>query len=530
MSTKKNLIFKTFLETSPLVQAIILDQVIQFEESQCQKELEDLRELIRQKEEAIALAALAASQQNLEDQEATEIAAYSETESFTPSSDLDVNTTKYTVEKVIDFEEALRNPLLDMVLPSEESIIEKYKVKINSLYQTDLKQLKNSYKFLFEKFNYTGKMQELLTETSMGDELFTEKYLLGRGGSYSLYHCDYHSLSGQALRDPLWLLFILRLTPASVKIFHKLCKLRVRKWKLKKRKLRKIRSLRKIRRIAFFKKTKRKFFLRKWNTSYFYTLKPKQLTKTIVRRIPLSDRVIDTSNVEFFYKLNKDLGLEFEDYTNLSFDLIEEDDDDDFLLYLRNYHQKPYWKLRNSRISHWRLFYNKTIRQQRYKGFISRYVKNYHKLSYSYTYLVNSFTQFNLSWSRTDKLESILKKSLIELTGQKIIKLPIFFQNIFKWKVLKRNNFYLRKKVGKWSFLNFRRATCPWLQRKKNSPKTALHIQPQLFYLNANSHWDSMTGYLFLPQKLPKHVLPVRDEFKTNLLIKLHMYRYKSNN
>lgn len=84
------------------------------------------------------------------------------------------------------------------------------------------------------------------------------------------------------------------------------------------------------------------FFLRTWNTNYFYTSKPKPLLKTIVKRIPLSDRVIDTSNVEFFYKLNKDLGLEFADYTNFSFDLLEEDSDDDFLLYLRNYHQKPY--------------------------------------------------------------------------------------------------------------------------------------------------------------------------------------------
>lgn len=175
----------------------------------------------------------------------------------------------------------------------------------------------------------------------MGDELFTEKYLSKHVMSCSLNSYDYNILSSQTLKDPLWLLFILRLDPSLIKIFHKLSKLKVRKWKLKKRKLRKIRSLRKIRRIAFFKKSKRKFFLRKWGTSYFYSLKPKPLAKTIVRRIPLSDRVIDTANVEFFYKLNKDLTLEFEDYNNSLFDLIEEDEDD-FLLYLRNYHQKPY--------------------------------------------------------------------------------------------------------------------------------------------------------------------------------------------
>lgn len=136
MSTKKNLFFNTVLETRPLIQAIILNQVIQFEETQCQQELADLRELVRQKEEAIALASLQDSKKILESQE-TQDDLLDKINNVTLNVDLDTKPTEPMLEEEVAAEQVLRNPLLDMVLPSEESIIEKYRTKVNAFYQVD---------------------------------------------------------------------------------------------------------------------------------------------------------------------------------------------------------------------------------------------------------------------------------------------------------------------------------------------------------------------------------------------------------
>lgn len=39
-----------------------------------------------------------------------------------------------------------------------------------------------------------------------------------------------------------------------------------------------------------------------------------------------------------------------------------------------------------------------------------------------------------------------------------------------------------------------------------------------------------MTGFLYLEEDVRAHSVPPFDQFKSNLLVKLHMYRYKPNN
>ena len=82
-------------------------------------------------------------------------------------------------------------------------------------------------------------------------------------------------------------------------------------------------------------------------------------------------------------------------------------------------------------------------------------------MTYVYTYIINFFTKFNISWSRTKKFESFYKNILIENINDSIVKIPMFFSKYLDWRLLKKRNFRLKKKVGKWSYLNFRRATCP---------------------------------------------------------------------
>lgn len=67
----------------------------------------------------------------------------------------------------------------------------------------------------------------------------------------------------------------------------------------------------------------------------------------LVRRMPITTRVIEATAVEFFYKLNK----KFNRYLAETFTTAD-DHDTDFLVYLRNFHQKPYLKLRKARVAH----------------------------------------------------------------------------------------------------------------------------------------------------------------------------------
>jgi len=62
----------------------------------------------------------------------------------------------------------------------------------------------------------------------------------------------------------------------------------------------------------------------------------------LVAKIPLVQRVINDTNLELFYKLNKDLEDEFWDYGYFLNHYSVNEEEEDFLIYLRNYHKKPY--------------------------------------------------------------------------------------------------------------------------------------------------------------------------------------------
>lgn len=106
-----------------------------------------------------------------------------------------------------------------------------------------------------------------------------------------------------------------------------------------------------MRRAAIFKKFRKKSHKFHQMTQTFATQYMLGGSNLLVRRMPLSERVIIATNLEFFYKLNKKLNEEF-------FGLVAGVDApnfeplSDFLIYLRNYHQKPYLKLRKARLAH----------------------------------------------------------------------------------------------------------------------------------------------------------------------------------
>ncbi len=368
------------------------------------------------------------------------------------------------------------------------------------------------------KINFFELYKNYILTDALIDSLLRERFQF-------IYGIDkfFNKLTIRAWVDPLFFLFLYKSYSNKFSILIKKLKIKKKRYKFKKRKLRKLYVLRKARRIIIFRKIKRRYYQ---NTAFNDTLllnfsnTPK---KILIKRIPVSERVLEAASVEFFYKLNKktDEAL-IDDFA------INIDEEEDLLIYLRNYHQKPYFKFRKARIAHWNLFFHKTLRKQRYKGFIERFVKKPEKLSYVLSFLTNLFTKLKFSWTRLDKLESFFKLYSVTYSKQ-VARIPMIFTQFFKWKSLKRRSFILRKKVGRWSYLNFRRSTCPWLQKKKNTPKIHKHIQPNLFYFNCMSYWDFMTGFIFTHETLRTHSLAPSNQFKANLLVKLHMYRYKAN-
>ena len=401
--------------------------------------------------------------------------------------------------------------------------------KLSYIRKLNIKDLYKVYRDLFINFNIQSKTADVIEELSAIEELPDQIYL-GNTTIKELNNFNINdSLSTISLPDLLSLLLFFRINKANLTVFEKVKKLKKRKRRFKKRRLKRVRIIRKIKKSVFFKKFRRKSH-KIFSMFNKFTIK-NSITDTpslLVKRMPLSERVITATNVDFFYKLHKNLD---EEITLMSRNLesLAENDPFDFLIYLRNYNQKPYWKLRKSRIAHWRLFWNKTIKKQRYKGFLAKFLRNHERLSYSYTFFVNFFTKFNISWTRVDKLESFCKNILVENHNNSIIKVPLFFSRFLRWVVLKRRDYRLRKKVGRWSYLNFKRATRPWLQRKKNTPKIAKHIQPKSQYLGSISQFDIMTGCIHIGEPLLTHMIPPANEFKVNFLIRLHMYRYKSN-
>lgn len=310
-------------------------------------------------------------------------------------------------------------------------------------------------------------------------------------------------------------------------------------FKKKKVSLRKKYKKRWLKRTKFKKLKKIRFFrhLRKWwlrkhkfkklsqfrTRNFFYTKKFADIpTQILIKKVPLTNLAINDSALEYNYKLNK---KNKRNKTVLKKHNLKKK----LVLYMRNYHQKPYWKLRQARRTHWNLFFNKSIRSQRYKQFINTYLKKYYKSSYERIHLINLFTKLQISWKRLQSTPDIYKSNLIECFKQPIILLPLFHVNFFQWKSLKKRNFKLRKKIGKWSFLNFKKSVFPWLQKRKNFPKQIHHIQPNIKLLKYTSQFDIMTSSLCLLKPLDSIMLDIINHCKTNSLIKLHMYRYKAN-
>jgi len=511
MSIKsKNIIYSPYIETKLLVNELIRHEAESYETSLLNNKLANLALL----EEAVN-SKLAALAENLEKSsiEATDTLAVQTT----------TDTVTDTNESTVEEQKAELLIELQKINTSRQEAHEVYTAASKENYSSSTKALYSKYYAFFKDFDLWNGLKDLFLENTKQKQLiFFSK--VSYPSVSPIIACNFNLTLAANFEEYL---FFWNLKLMNLIKYDKVRKLRLRRWRLKKRKLRKLYAFKKIKRFMIFKKFKKLHF-KNYTKTLTYQINNQYVGKNIlIQKIPVSERLLSNYNLEFFYKLNK---FTKEDLIFISnnYELNLETESDEFLVYLRNYHQKPYWKFRKARITHWNLFFKKTIRKQRYKTFLKRFMKQYHKLFYTYTFLFNFFTKFKISWTRLNKFSSFWKNSVVEC-NREVLKLPLFFSNFFNWKLLQKRSFFLKKKIGRWSFLNFKRANLPWLQRKKTPPKAINHVQPNCHFLKYLSYWDPMTGYLQMFEKPELDLLPVNNDFKTNYLVKLHMYRYKSN-
>lgn len=327
------------------------------------------------------------------------------------------------------------------------------------------------------------------------------------------------------------ILFKIGISPSIViksfffKKYHKL-----KKSIYKKHYIKKIRSIRKFKNI--FKSKLYRLNNLIYNFNFTYVIKREYDTpiKILTQRITLTKRVVEDSNLHYFFKFNKNYENHYQDLiksanSNTSKFSINED----FTLFLRNFHKKPYNKLRLARLVHWGFFFKKTIKKQKYKKFINPYIKKSHTKYLDQLFIFCYFLNCKISPTRLNRITKQLTSLVTTQLSAKIISLPIISNQYISWSFFKKKNSKLKHKLGKWSFLNFKKFLYPWLQKKKNFPKIVEHIQPKFLYLSQLMQLDPSTNYLYLTKKLNKFFTPISENLKLNFYLKLHMFRYKAN-
>lgn len=309
-----------------------------------------------------------------------------------------------------------------------------------------------------------------------------------------------------------------------------------KKRKFRKKKFKKLYLFRRLRRVFKFKVFKKKNRHDLLNVNVFKYFKNIFFNKNVTLKIPLTQKIINNSYLKFFYKRRKwskrnklPFFFEFQTLAVPGYKNVLQRSKKKLTMFLRNYDQKPFWKLRTARHLHWKLFFKKkTLKRQCYNQFLLKYMKKYNKMYYFYYYLITIFTKFKISWHRLKQFPIFSHQELVSTTDS-IIILPLFLRQYFNWKIFKKITWKRRKKIGRWSYLKYKAFLLPWIKRKRNFPKAIKHLSPKLSLFKVYSYIDHMTGYIFLFKQFNKLILPTYEQHKTNYMIRLHVYRYKAN-
>lgn len=236
----------------------------------------------------------------------------------------------------------------------------------------------------------------------------------------------------------------------------------------------------------------------------------KNFYQNLLQLILLNKKIYEYNLLYFFYKYNR------EDYFQNSFSN-----------YLYDYNRKPFWKLRKSRNVHWSVIYSKTIKKRRYINFNKFSLKFINIFFDKFIPFIVYLNSYYISWYNIQKITKLLKLYNINLKKKSIFQLPIFLNYFINWKLSKKKKIYLKKKVGRWSFLNFKKFCQPWLQKKKNFPKVVKKLFPKLNILVKDLYYDYNIGSLLILKKQLSKNIPFINNIYNNYLLKLNTFRYK---
>lgn len=320
----KNLPLTTYLDSRSLIRAAILT------------------EIRAQKEEAMRLE-IAAYELQLTEEVNASILEFQQAN--TPVDNEPALNAEFEAKREA-FVEQLAKEKAQKLEELSNSLALRLKTEMSYLQKVRFSQLALEHTGPLTSLRLGENIQKILDHFSSSPHLFTFLLKLDRTKLLEL-NSFLNKLYVNAFVDPLFMLFLYRLEGTSLRLHEKFRKVRIRKFKMKRKKVRKLYVFRKLKKVILFRKLKKRYFVKTAYNMPLLSLWLNKGSKTLIKRIPVSTRVIEATSVEFFYKMNKKFNRNLvEDY-----DLVDEEVTE-FIIYLRNYHQKPYFKFRKARMAH----------------------------------------------------------------------------------------------------------------------------------------------------------------------------------
>lgn len=181
------------------------------------------------------------------------------------------------------------------------------------------------------------------------------------------------------------------------------------------------------------------------------------------------------------------------------------------------------WK--NSRLFHWNIYKQGTLKTRRYRNFLPPFLKKEKiEIDIIIKYFSFKFQLSNLFWKQFSQMYLFFYDKILII--KKIFQIPI---NLLFWNFLNfiRNNHYkIKKKLQSWFYRNIRIRSTFWMEIKKNTPK---FFDKQIFIFKKIKNaiqYDFLTNY-FCVIKHCEAYEKLHDYIFNNKMLKMHNFRYK---
>lgn len=237
--------------------------------------------------------------------------------------------------------------------------------------------------------------------------------------------------------------------------------------------------------------------------------------KTTKQLVPLTKKSLEKSIFSFYFNLYKLKTIK-------TYKLK---------IYYRDYNKKPYWKLRESRLTLWNYFKRSTLNKRKYVNFNTTFLKKQYISVFFFNIYLKTLSALYIPQISLDRIKPHIISYFLILNPLKkklIFKLPLFFSNYINWDLLVKKELKFNKKIGKYFYKKYLQKIKPWLQKSKS--KTINYLFKKSIYKNQSktySYFDisTNTGLLFFTDMLTH--IPYNRNIINNYLVKLNTYRYQ---